>query len=124
MVVEQLRNDSEVRGRRDDGDVRPKFSYARDAPVVGETAVVVCPAGAGAVSSFVNAAISDPSSAAIVRMVIDMARNLGFDVVAEGIETDQHVAFLRQHGCEQGQGYLFGKPVPAEEIAARLPRRA
>ena len=74
--------------------------------------------------AFVNAAISDPNSAAIVRMVIDMAQNLGFNVVAEGIETDQHVAFLRQHGCEQGQGYHFGKPVPAEEIAARLPRRA
>ncbi len=74
--------------------------------------------------SFVNAAIADPNSAAIVRMVIDMAKNLGFDVVAEGIETDQHVAFLRQHGCEQGQGYHFGRPVPADEVAVRLSRRA
>ena len=74
--------------------------------------------------AFVNAAISDPSSAAIVKMVIDMAQNLGFNVVAEGIETVEHVAFLRKHGCEQGQGYHFGRPVPAGEIASRLSRRA
>lgn len=40
------------------------------------------------------------------------------------LESDEHVAILRQHGCDQGQGYHFGKPVPAEEIAARLQRRA
>jgi diguanylate cyclase (GGDEF)-like protein/PAS domain S-box-containing protein len=74
--------------------------------------------------SFVNAAIGDPHSAAIVRMVIDMAQNLRFSVVAEGIETVEHVAFLRQHGCEQGQGYHFGRPAPAAQIAARLSRRA
>jgi diguanylate cyclase (GGDEF)-like protein/PAS domain S-box-containing protein len=70
--------------------------------------------------AFVNAAITEPGSAAIVRMVIDMARRLRFDVVAEGIETEQHVAFLRQHGCEQGQGYHFGKPVSAAAMAPRL----
>jgi len=73
--------------------------------------------------SFVNAATSDPSSAAIVKMVIDMAQNLHFSVVAEGIETDQHVDFLRQNGCEQGQGYRFGKPMSAEAIAPRLARQ-
>ncbi len=73
--------------------------------------------------SFVNAAIIEPSSAAIVRMVIDMARNLGFNVVAEGIETDRHVQFLTRQGCEQGQGYHFGKPAPSEVIAQRLKRR-
>jgi diguanylate cyclase (GGDEF)-like protein/PAS domain S-box-containing protein len=70
--------------------------------------------------AFVNAAITEPGSAAIVRMVIDMARRLRFDVVAEGIETEQHVQFLTQHGCEQGQGYHFGKPVSATAIAPRL----
>jgi EAL domain-containing protein (putative c-di-GMP-specific phosphodiesterase class I) len=53
-------------------------------------------------------------------MVIDMAQQLRFDVVAEGVETEQHVEFLRQHGCEQGQGYHFGRPVPAGEMAPRL----
>ncbi len=74
--------------------------------------------------SFVNAALGEPASAAIVRMVIDMSRTLGLNVVAEGIETDAHVAFLRLHGCEQGQGFLFGKPMPSAEISARLSRRA
>jgi diguanylate cyclase (GGDEF)-like protein/PAS domain S-box-containing protein len=70
--------------------------------------------------TFVNAAITESSSAAIVKMVIDMARRLGFDVIAEGVESDRHVAFLQQHGCEQGQGYHFGRPMPAEEMAPRL----
>jgi diguanylate cyclase (GGDEF)-like protein/PAS domain S-box-containing protein len=70
--------------------------------------------------AFVNAAITEPGSAAIVRMVIDMAQRLSFDVVAEGIESEQHVAFLRQYGCEQGQGYHFGKPVSAAAMAPRL----
>jgi diguanylate cyclase (GGDEF)-like protein/PAS domain S-box-containing protein len=70
--------------------------------------------------AFVNAAITEPGSAAIVRMVIDMAQRLNFDVVAEGIETDRHVDFLRQHGCERGQGYHFGRPVAAETMAPCL----
>jgi diguanylate cyclase (GGDEF)-like protein/PAS domain S-box-containing protein len=71
---------------------------------------------------FVSAAISEPHAAAIVKMVIDMAQSLGFDVIAEGIETERHVEFLRRHGCELGQGYLFGKPMPAAEITQRLRR--
>jgi diguanylate cyclase (GGDEF)-like protein/PAS domain S-box-containing protein len=71
---------------------------------------------------FVNAATTESSSAAIVKMVIDMAQRLNFDVVAEGIETDQHVTFLRQHGCGQGQGYHFGRPMPAEAMAPRMRR--
>jgi diguanylate cyclase (GGDEF)-like protein/PAS domain S-box-containing protein len=70
--------------------------------------------------SFVNAAISDTTSAAIAKMVIDISGNLRLKTVAEGIESDKHVAFLRQHGCEQGQGYHFGKPMRAEEISRRL----
>jgi diguanylate cyclase (GGDEF)-like protein/PAS domain S-box-containing protein len=69
---------------------------------------------------FVNDALRDPQSAAIVRMVIDMARRLNMDVVADGIETEAHAEFLRQQGCELGQGYLYGRPVPAADIAARL----
>ncbi len=70
--------------------------------------------------AFVNAAITEPDSAAIVRMVIDMAQQLRFGVVAEGIESERHVAFLRAHGCEQGQGYHFGKPIAADAMAPRL----
>jgi len=73
---------------------------------------------------FVDAAISDPHSAAIVQLVIDRARRRRVDVVAEGIETPEHVGFLRRHGCELGQGYLFGRPAPADAIASLLRARA
>ncbi len=73
--------------------------------------------------AFVSAAITEPGSAAIVQMVIDMAHRLNFDVVAEGIETDRHVQFLREHGCAQGQGYHFGRPIPAAVMAPRMKRR-
>jgi diguanylate cyclase (GGDEF)-like protein len=74
--------------------------------------------------AFVSAAITEAGSAAIVKMVIDMAHRLNFDVVAEGIETDRHVQFLRAHGCTQGQGYHFGRPIPASVMAPRMKRRA
>jgi EAL domain-containing protein (putative c-di-GMP-specific phosphodiesterase class I) len=45
-----------------------------------------------------------------------MAHHLGFTVVAEGVETDRQAAFLRQYGCEQAQGFLFGRPVPAAQL--------
>lgn len=72
--------------------------------------------------AFVSSAITDNHSAAIVRMVIDMARSLQFNVVAEGIETESQVEFLRRHGCAQGQGYFFGKPIPAAEMTLKLGR--
>jgi diguanylate cyclase (GGDEF)-like protein len=71
--------------------------------------------------SFVNAADSDGNAAAIVRAVIDMAHNLRYTVIAEGVETERQSEFLRRHGCDQAQGYLFGRPMPAHEMAKRLP---
>jgi diguanylate cyclase (GGDEF)-like protein len=55
---------------------------------------------------------SGNDSAAIVSAVIKLAQGLGKTVVAEGIETDAQAAFLREHGCWAGQGYLFGRPAP------------
>ena len=49
-----------------------------------------------------------------------MAHQLGFTVVAEGVETDRQAAFLRQFGCEQAQGYLFAKPMPAADVRALM----
>ncbi|MGA8051347.1 MAG: PAS domain S-box protein [Burkholderiales bacterium] len=73
--------------------------------------------------SFVRDAQTSSEAASIVRAVIDMAHNLGFTVVAEGVETAQQVAFLRSHGCDLGQGFLFARPMPAEELAGRLRSR-
>jgi len=58
----------------------------------------------------------DGEDAAIVRAVIDTARALGFTAVAEGIETEAQRAFLAACGCPEGQGFLFGRPVPAEPL--------
>ena len=60
------------------------------------------------------------SDAAIVQTIIGMASNLGMEVIAEGVETEEQRAFLEQHGCALCQGYLFSKPVPVEEFEARL----
>ena len=54
------------------------------------------------------------SSRAIIAAVIAMAHGLDLEVTAEGVETEAQVAFLRDHGCEEVQGYLFGKPVAAD----------
>jgi diguanylate cyclase (GGDEF)-like protein/PAS domain S-box-containing protein len=59
---------------------------------------------------------SGNDSAAIVSAVIKLAQGLGKTVVAEGIETDAQAAFLRQHGCSAGQGYLFGRPAPKAAV--------
>ena len=67
--------------------------------------------------SFVADVLSDEADATIVRTVIDMAHTLRFTVVAEGVETQPQAALLRSLGCEQAQGFLFGRPMPAAEVA-------
>jgi EAL domain-containing protein (putative c-di-GMP-specific phosphodiesterase class I) len=70
--------------------------------------------------SFVADVLSDEAHAAIARAIVDMAHTLGFIVVAEGVETEQQAAFLRELGCEQAQGYFFHRPMPAADFAALL----
>ena len=73
--------------------------------------------------SFVRDIANDKNSNVMVRTIINIASNFGLTVVAEGVETDEQLAFLRQYGCHTFQGYLFGKPVPVTEfelLARRL----
>ncbi len=67
--------------------------------------------------SFVAELSVDPASDAIVASVVSLARAIGLSVVAEGIETEQQRRWLVDVGCTLGQGYLFGRPVPAAEFA-------
>jgi diguanylate cyclase (GGDEF)-like protein/PAS domain S-box-containing protein len=73
--------------------------------------------------SFVAGLPGNAGDAAIVRAVVGLTRALGLKAVAEGVETEQQLDELRALGCDQGQGYLFGKPMPAD-AAVRLLRGA
>ncbi len=59
----------------------------------------------------------------VVRSVIDMARSLGLDVIAEGVETEEQLGLLAQEGCTLYQGFLCAPPVTAEELAALVGAR-
>ena len=61
---------------------------------------------------------------AIVSTIINLAKALHIEVVAEGVETEGQADLLRAMGCDQAQGYLFSRPVPVEEIGKLLRRRA
>jgi diguanylate cyclase (GGDEF)-like protein len=73
--------------------------------------------------SFVMDMCENASDATIVRSTIDLGRNLGLDVVAEGVETQEEWNALRAQGCTLAQGYFISKPLPAEELAGLLEER-
>lgn len=66
--------------------------------------------------SFVHGLAYDPNDREIAATIIAMARNLKLDVLAEGVESEQQLDILNQHGCDYYQGYLFHRPVPAQEL--------
>lgn len=71
--------------------------------------------------SFVKDMPDAGDDAAIASAIIAMAHSLRLEVVAEGVETEAQLAFLRERGCEYVQGFLISRPVPAEQIIRLLP---
>ena len=72
--------------------------------------------------SFVRDIDMDADSTAIIRAVIGLARDLGMKTTAEGIETKSQLDWLVQHGCDEGQGYYFSKPMAGAQLQALLER--
>jgi diguanylate cyclase (GGDEF)-like protein len=70
--------------------------------------------------SFIRQITTIPDETTIVRAIISMGRSLDLRVIAEGVETQDQLDFLRAHGCDEAQGYFFSRPVPAEQFAALL----
>jgi EAL domain-containing protein (putative c-di-GMP-specific phosphodiesterase class I) len=64
--------------------------------------------------SFVRDLTTDPDDAAIVQAIISLGHALDLRIVAEGVETQEQLDFLRANGCDEVQGYYLGKPAPAE----------
>jgi EAL domain-containing protein (putative c-di-GMP-specific phosphodiesterase class I) len=70
--------------------------------------------------SFVRDVITDPSDAMLARTIVTLAREFGLEVIAEGVETEEQRRFLQNHGCDDYQGYLFGRPVPSAAFEAQV----
>lgn len=70
--------------------------------------------------SFIQNMNNDPNSKTIVSSIIAVSKNLNLDVIAEGVETKEQLQFLKSQNCIQIQGYLFSKPVPADEFEKLL----
>ncbi|MCW5314917.1 EAL domain-containing protein [Nostoc sp. KVJ3] len=70
--------------------------------------------------SFVQDVMSNPDSAAVTDAIIALAKSLRLKITAEGVETQEQLEYLQKRGCDEGQGYYFSRPVPADIIAPML----
>jgi EAL domain-containing protein (putative c-di-GMP-specific phosphodiesterase class I) len=68
--------------------------------------------------AFVKDILTDGNDAAIAATIVGLCRNLGLDVIAEGVETEEQRAFLARQGCHRYQGYLFCRPLPLAQLEA------
>jgi len=67
---------------------------------------------------FIRNITTDPNDAAILRAIVGLGHSLDLTIVGEGVETAEQLAHLRIEGCDEGQGYYLGKPMPPEEFTA------
>ena len=86
------------------------FSYLRQFPI-GKLKID---------SSFIRDVAQNPDDAAIATAIISMAKSLSLKVIAEGVENEGQMSFLRAHQCDEIQGYYFSKPLAADEVADKL----
>ncbi len=105
-AIEQLAADGVLIAIDDFGTGYSSFSYLKTMPAKVLKLDI----------SFLVGATSDNGSGKIVAAIINMAHALHKEVVAEGVENIEQLKLLKQLGCERGQGYLFGKPVPPDHI--------
>ncbi len=70
--------------------------------------------------SFIDNIVSNEKTAAITKYIINLARDLGFSVIAEGVETKEQIDFLLAHKCNQIQGFYYSKPLPSDEFEKKL----
>jgi len=70
--------------------------------------------------SFIRDVPQNTDDVAITQAIIAMAHSLGLKVIAEGVETEEQLDFLRKLKCDQVQGYIFSEPIPADEFAVLL----
>ena len=73
--------------------------------------------------SFIREIATHPDDAAITTAIIAMGHALGLKVIAEGVETEAHLSLLQKQGCDEVQGYLVGRPVPADRFEEHLARK-
>lgn len=70
--------------------------------------------------SFIRSVTTDTYHAELVKAILSISRCLGQQVVAEGVETVEQVVFLKTHGCQAAQGFLYSKPLPKSEISSLM----
>jgi EAL domain-containing protein (putative c-di-GMP-specific phosphodiesterase class I) len=70
--------------------------------------------------SFIRDVAVNPDDAAITTAIISMAKSLNLKVIAEGVESEAQMSFLRAHHCDEIQGYYFSKPLAVDKVADKL----